>query len=254
VDKWTGTFSLWFFLPDSPEVIRGFYAAFLVAAACLILGLGTRIAIVFCWLGHVSYLQRGIVIYSGMDAVLLTLLFYLCFAPAGATASVDAWMAARRRKMTERASQPSLSAGLVLRLIQVHLCLIYFCAGTAKLQGPTWWNGTAVYLTLMNHEYSAWDMSWMARHEMLWQVVSLAGSYLTLAVEIGLPFLIWNRTLRPFVLAAALVLHAGVAVTTGLSAFQAAMVAGLAAFLPAEFLRGCLPPLFRGGVDTSRET
>jgi hypothetical protein len=141
----------------------------------------------------------------------------------------------------------------VLRLIQVHMCLIYFCAGTAKLQGPTWWNGTAVYLTMMSPEYGAWDMSWMARHETLWQMISLAGGWLTLAVEIGLPFLIWQRTLRPYVLAAALLLHLGVALTTGLSAFQAAMIAGLIAFLPADRVRKMFPRLFGGIIDRPKK-
>jgi hypothetical protein len=147
-----------------------------------------------------------------------------------------------------------VSACVVLRLIQLHMCLIYFAAGTAKLQGPTWWNGTAVYLTMMSPEYGAWDMSWMARSELLWQAISLAGVWLTLAVEIGFAFLVWHKPLRPYVLAAALLMHLGAAATTGLSAFQAAMVAGLAVFLPGDRVRKKFPRRIVGGVDRSLET
>src|SRR5690606_24525581 len=38
-----------------------------------------------------------------------------------------------------------LSAGLALRLIQVHYCIIYFFAGVSKLQGRTWWTGEALW-------------------------------------------------------------------------------------------------------------
>src|SRR3954451_10667715 len=124
----------------------------------MIVGFGTRIASILAWLGHVSYLRRGLVIYSGMDAILLMLLFYLCFAPAGMSASLDGWLAARKNAGRSSEAPKAVSAGLVLRLIQVHMCLIYFCAGTAKLQGPTWWNGTAVYFTLMTPEYGSWDL------------------------------------------------------------------------------------------------
>lgn len=243
VNRWAGTFSIWFYLPETPAFIQGVQAVFLLAMLCLVLGLGTRIATILAWVGHVSYLQRGMVIYSGMDAVLLTLLVYLCFAPAGAVASLDAWLRSKRRAGGNMQAEPSVSAGIVLRLIQVHLCFIYFCAGTAKLQGPTWWNGTAGYLTMMSPEYGAWDMGWLARHEILWQIVSITGGFFTLAVEIGLPFLIWHRALRPLVLVAALWLHLAVAMTTGLSAFQAAMVAGLAAFVPAGVVRKWLRPV-----------
>ncbi len=37
--------------------------------------------------------------------------------------------------------EPSVSANLGLRLIQLHLVLIYGMAGLAKLQGPGWWSG-----------------------------------------------------------------------------------------------------------------
>jgi hypothetical protein len=253
-DKWAGTFSLWFFVPNSPAVVHGFYALFIIAAVCLVAGLGTRLAIIVCWLGHVSYLQRGIVIYSGMDAVLLTLLFYLCFAPAGATASVDSWRSRAKGLRVPSSTGRSVSAGVVLRLMQLHLCLIYFAAGTAKLQGPTWWNGTAVYLTMMSPEYGAWDMSWMAQREWLWQSISLAGGWLTLAVEIGFAFLVWHKPLRPYVLAAALLMHLAAAATTGLSAFQAAMVAGLVAFVPGDLVHKMFPRWIARPVDTPVET
>ena len=260
IDRWVGTFSIWVYLPDSAALILAIQGIFLIAVICLILGFGTRIVTVLAWLGHVSYLHRGMVIYSGMDAILLMLLFYLCFAPAGTVWSLDAWRARRREKAmgldaAATGSIPSsLAANIVIRLIQLHMCLIYFCAGTAKLQGPTWWNGTAVYLTLMSPEYGCWDMAWLARRDVLWQIVSCLGGIFTLVVEIGLPFLIWNRALHPLALLAALLLHLAVALTTGLGAFQTAMVAGLVAFVRPEMVRSLLSrldaSLTRGGEST----
>ena len=120
-----------------------------------------------------------------------------------------------------------VSANLAIRLIQIHLCIIYLSAGTSKLTGGPWWNGTAIYYTLANYEFSLLRFSFfestlrfISAHRWLWEVLMTAGSYFTLALEVGFPFLIWNRRVRPFLIVAALMLHCGIAIFMGLFAFQ----------------------------------
>ncbi|QIF01593.1 HTTM domain-containing protein [Roseimicrobium sp. ORNL1] len=247
-NRWWGTFSLWHLLPESPGMVMAVQVGLILAAVCVLIGVGTRWALLLTWLGHVSYVQRGMVIYSGMDAILLLLLLYLSVGPAGAVCSIDAWLKSRG-KSGPGIVVPSTFANISLRLIQVHLCLIYFCAGAAKLQGPTWWNGTAVYLLMMSPEYGGVPVEWMAQHEMLWQFVSLAGGIFTVGFELSFAFLVWHPRLRPVVLVAGLFLHVMLALLSGLGAFQMTMVAALLAFVPAEtagrILRQPLP-LSRG--------
>ncbi|RBP44247.1 vitamin K-dependent gamma-carboxylase-like protein [Roseimicrobium gellanilyticum] len=233
VNRWWGTFSLWHLLPESSLTITVVQVGLMLAATCALLGFGTRWALLLTWLGHVSYVQRGMVIYSGMDAILLLLLLYLSVGSAGTVCSVDAWLQSRR-KGSSGIAVPSVSANIALRLIQVHLCLIYFCAGAAKLQGPTWWNGTAVYLLMMSPEYGGVPVEWMARHETWWQFISLTGGAFTVGFELSFAFLVWHPRLRPVMLMAGLFLHAMLAAISGLGAFQMTMAAALMAFVPAE--------------------
>ncbi|MFT3883817.1 MAG: hypothetical protein QM703_29820 [Gemmatales bacterium] len=58
--------------------------------------------------------------------------------------------------------QPLWSATLALRLIQIHMCIVYFISGLAKLQGSTWWNGSATWLTMNSPLFNEGvDLSWM---------------------------------------------------------------------------------------------
>jgi hypothetical protein len=87
---------------------------------------------------------------------------------------------------------------------------------------------------MMSPEYGGVPVEWMARHEMLWQFVSLAGGIFTVGFELSFAFLVWHPRLRPVVLVAGLFLHAMLALLSGLGAFQMTMVAALLAFVPAE--------------------
>jgi hypothetical protein len=150
-------------------------------------------------------------------------------------------------------SRPKLGAGpparfvtanVVIRLIQVHMCIVYSAAGFAKLQGSSWWDGTAVYLTMMTHDLGRLDMRWLATYDWLWQAVSSAGTLFTILVEVGFSFLVWHRQWRPIVLGATLLLHVGIGLSTGLWAFSAAMLAGCLAFVPPAALRWLLDEVF----------
>ena len=44
-----------------------------------------------------------------------------------------------------------------IRLIQIHLCLIYLCSGLSKLHGESWWNGSAVLQILMLDNIAPFD-------------------------------------------------------------------------------------------------
>jgi len=59
-------------------------------------------------------------------------------------------------------------------------------------------------------------------------------------VEVGFPFLVWNRTLRPYMVAAAIMMHTGIALTMGLRTFSMMMIVMDMAFLPPHVVRGFL--------------
>ena len=128
----------------------------------------------------------------------------------------------------------TVSANLALRLIQLHLVLIYGMAGLAKLQGQAWWTGMAIWGTLAAGEFSLLDFTWLAA----WPYVLNLMTHAALALELGYGVLIWVRVLRPLVIAAAVALHVGIALDApGLTEFGLAMIAANLAFVSGPWLR-----------------
>ena len=238
-DPWIGPVSWWFHV-ESPAAIWTVHLVFLTALVCLTLGLFTRPASILAWIGHVSFLDRAHLVGPGVDAIVAMIALYLIFGPSGQALSLDRLIASARRTQRPRAF---VSANVVIRLIQVHMCIVYLSAGLAKLQGSSWWDGTAVYLTLMTHDLRGLDVRWIATYDWLWQAISSAGTWFTIAFEVGFAVLIWQPLLRPLVLGAAVLLHGGIGLSMGLWSFSAAMLTGCLAFVPPSSLRWLLAEL-----------
>ena len=156
------------------------------------------------------------------------LTLYLAIGPSGAAFSLDRWLARRRTGVDRPGSGPSEGANLAIRLIQVHMCVIYFFAGVSKLQGTSWWNGEAMWRAFANLEYQSLDMTWLAGHP--WVVNAM--SHASVLWEIFFCVLIWQKRWRPLVLALAVVLHVGIGACLGMWTFGLIMLVGCSSFLP----------------------
>ncbi len=129
---------------------------------------------------------------------------------------------------------PTVSANLALRLIQLHLVVIYAMAGLGKVQGPSWWNGMALWGTMTAGEFVVLDFTPMARYPWLINAMTHA----SLALELLYPILIWVRIARPLMLVGIAGLHLGIAaMSPGLTEFSLAMLAANLAFVPGQWLR-----------------
>jgi hypothetical protein len=216
-----------YFVVQSPWAVGLLHAAFLGCLVAFTVGMFTRVASALVWIGHLSFIHRAFMAWSGMDTVLAMLTFYLMFSPAGAALSID-----RLRRRTANPPTPCWDANLCIRLIQVHMAVIYLCAGLAKLQGARWWDGTAVWSVMMMQEFAPFDLIWIARFgDVPCLLISNVGVLLTLGFEISFIFLIWNPSIRPVLLLLALVMHGGIGLFMGMSAFGAAMLTGCLAFV-----------------------
>ena len=101
-----------------------------------------------------------------------------------------------------------------------------------------------MWLTIANPEFSPvvfapyrWVLDFLCEHRILWEILMSGGVVFTLVLEIGLPFLVWNRRLRPYVLVAAIFLHTGIATFMGLTVFSMFMMILLMAYIPPEVVR-----------------
>jgi hypothetical protein len=261
-------FSLWFHVKDPTEMAL-VHSGVLVLILLFTLGLFTRVTSVLVWLATVSYIHRTQQVLFGMDTMMNILLFYLMIGNSGAALSLDrliaryrAVRASLRRSGTIDANTraflacppPSVSAGLALRLIQVHFCFIYAAAGLSKLKGATWWNGQAFWdvvvnpeFTLMRYQFYENFLHRLMSVKIVYYVTTAIAVWSTLFIEIASPFLLWTR-LRWLMIFLATAMHAVIGVLMGLNLFELLMIVMLLAFLPDRVIRD----RFRGGWDLAR--
>jgi hypothetical protein len=201
--------------------VRAVFWAYVAGLGFMLVGWRTRLAAVAAWLTHMMLSVSGNAAIYGVDQLAHIALFYCIWMPIGAALSVDALS-------TEGKETPTAAARLALRVLQIHLCIIYFSAGVEKATGIQWWNGEAVWRALMRPDLGQFDFSWFA--DSPW--IARAACWATLLGEIGYAFLIWPRRTRKAWVLATVGMHVGIAVGMGLVSFSAVMATfNLAAFL-----------------------
>lgn len=239
---------------EDPKWVWVIHSCILISMLLFTLGLWTRVTSVLTWLGSLMYIQRlQNAMLFGLDTMTNLGLFYLMIAPCGAALSLDRWLKVRRErqrlgsKYVPQPPAPMVSATFATRLIQINFCLIYGAAGTSKLLGTSWWNGTAPNGFLLNYSFAPFDvpvyvefLKWMVSHRWLWELFGTVGVIGTLFLELGLPTLIWNRRMRWFMVCGSVLFHTMIALLMGLVTFSLMMLALLLAFVPPEAVRQTL--------------
>jgi hypothetical protein len=206
-------------------VARAVFLAYVGSLACLLLGWHTRAAAAVAWLTHTALKTSGNASIYGVDEFAHIALFYCAWMPVGHALSLDR-LAGRVR------GGPSAAARLSLRVLQLHLCVVYLSSGIHKALGEQWWDGEAVWRSVMRPDFAQFDLGWLAEVPLL----AMLACWGTLLIEVGYPLLVWPRRTRALGALAAVGLHVGIAVGLGLVSFAAVMIVlNVAAFLvPAE--------------------
>jgi hypothetical protein len=224
-------FSFWFWVPTS--AMWWAYAVSMVIFALFALGLWTRVTSVLALLAAISYANRVPAALFGLDQINVMLTLYLAIGPSGSTLSLDRWLAMRQQGNSPLPVRKSAGANLAQRLIQVHMCVIYFFAAISKLQGPSWWTGEAMWRAFGNQEYQSVVMTWLAWHPWLVNMMT----HVTIIWELSFCVLIWRPRWRALMLLGAVVLHLGIGACLAMWTFGLIMLVGCAAFLPNEPVR-----------------
>jgi hypothetical protein len=254
--KGSPIWSVWFHVTD-PFWMVVTHVTILVIVFLFTIGFCTRLTSVLAWAGALCYIHRSSPSLFGVDAMMTILLTYLMIGPSGAALSVDRWLArwwARRRKAPPsdpalEPPAPSVGANFALRLLQINVCIIYCAAGLSKLQGPAWWNGTAVWGTLANFEFAPMQyesymvpLRFLARSRVLWEVSMTIAGLFTLTFEIAYVFLVWRASTRWVILGMAITLHGFIGLFMGLKTFSLMMLIMNMAFLSPAMVKRCLRP------------
>lgn len=197
----------------TPEAAsRTVWAVWIFLLLMLLAGCRTRTVSWLVWLSHLAIKSSGAAASYGVSEFLNILFFYTALGPAGEVWSIDSLSRGRRRRW-------AWEAGLILRVMRLHLCAVYASSGMEKALGPEWWNGEAIWRALSRYDVVL-APSYLVAMPWLLQVMG----WWAMMVEIGYtPMVLWART-RWLWLAQVGMLHLGIAIFLKLWLFSAAML------------------------------
>jgi hypothetical protein len=203
------------------DCVRGVFVVYVGALAALLIGWHTRAAAALAWLTHLAMKVSAMTSVYGVDEFAHIALFYCIWMPVGHAFSLDV---AEGRV----SGAPSAAARLALRVLQLHLCVVYLSSGIEKASGPQWWNGEAIWRALNLPEFRQFDFTWLAQARWVGKLVC----WQTLAVELGYAFLVWPRRTRKGMALVTIGMHVGIGVFMCMVSFASLMIVlTLSAFL-----------------------
>lgn len=229
VKQWEGNlprFSLLFFMDQNVASAYIVIGLALLAALMVACGLFTRISLIGLFVLLVSIHHRNPMILNSADTLMRLFIFLLIFSDCSKVLSLDFWM---RNKRGADTSDQTISAWPV-NLLKLQVAAVYCQTFWSKLEGPSWWDGTAVYYALRLEEFYRFaepiDQLWF------YKLATWSG----LLVELSLWTLIWIREFRYWVLLAGIALHLGIEYTMNIPLFEYVMISSFILFVYPEDL------------------
>lgn len=225
---------------DHVRSVSGLRIAHTLGLVTLLLftaGLFSRLTSVASLVVVLSYLHRGPMLTSQVEPILVFVLFYLCLGPSGAVCSIDAWRAGRRRDASLVTLPPTPLASpwatVSVRLVQVHLVIVYGMMAVGKMGGHVWWSGMAMWYLIARTEQRMIDLTVLHKLPLLLDV----WSYAVMFWQASFPILIWNRLARPLMLVLNALMWALLAPVIGNIPLAVMMVVASLAFVRPETIR-----------------
>ncbi|HSS17546.1 MAG TPA: HTTM domain-containing protein [Candidatus Dormibacteraeota bacterium] len=179
----------------------------------LLLGLFSRPAAIIAWFLHLCAAESGGLFAYGADNFMTTGLFYLMLSPLPDRYSLDHWL------LKGELRGPQL-LGFWRRVLQVHMCFVYFIGGLAKCLGSGWWDGSNLWRSLTRPPFNLISPDILVRFKYALPILGIS----ICLIELGYPFFIWIRKTRLFWLVCILVMHAAIGLAMGMYLFALVMI------------------------------
>jgi hypothetical protein len=205
----------------SEETVLSVAWACLLSAGCfLLLGLFCRPTAIVAWFLHLCAAESGGLLAYGADTFMTTALFYLMLSPLPDRYSFDHWVIETKPKNLQL-------LGFWRRVLQVHLCFVYFIGGLAKCLGNGWWNGSNLWRSLIRPPFNLVPPDILVCFKYALPALGISICLL----EVSYPIFIWMKKTRRIWLVCILVMHAAIGLLMGLYLFALVMIIlNLAAF------------------------
>jgi hypothetical protein len=217
----------------------------MVVATTLLAGLLTPLSAALSLVFQLSYAHQNPIMLLEIDGLLLLALFYLSLVPSGRVLGVFGKVEPERPSfppylsyLEDELPRPEPGFGwssLVLRVLQIHLCVLYFLSALGKLS-TDWLAGLALWHPRLVELGTPYALSTLLAQPYLTSLVT----YPLLLFELFYGVLIWIPALRYVMLALALAVHVGVGFAWGLMPFSLMMIVLNLAFVPPAHLESLL--------------
>lgn len=184
------------------------YAGYIYILLLILLFVGflTRFVAFFAIIFQLLIFKSFNELNYGYDQFLTMSLFYCFWFPVGKYFSIDSYIFKNKQEC---------SNFNYIRVIQIHLCIVYFFAGIAKALDPDWWNGMSLWRAVSSVYNNYFTLS----------------PYVFLVVGIGTVFLetlfsvfIWIDKTRNIILFLCILMHISIAYMLGLYSFSAILI------------------------------
>lgn len=192
---------------------------FLILLAALTLGLLPRWLTLVTFFIHVLFLHRNPLINYGADYYATYFLFYLSFIQHSQYFSLK-----------PKKQDIDIFSSVGFRLLQIQLVVAYAYAGFEKLKGQTWWEGKAVWNSVINPQISIFDFSWMSHIPFIVAVLS----FMTIIYEVYAPVAFFSTKARRLWLFMGVGFHIGILLTLNIPFFALIMTVALLIFVKDE--------------------
>lgn len=221
--------SLLFYLPSTPLVVKSCLALLLTNCVLLAVGCWSRLqmACIFVWL--VSFQIRNPIICDAEDTLFRCFAFYMIFLPLDCGWSVSQrWRRGRGQPIVETTSADTWA----IMLMRFQMIVIYASATWTKAWGSTWQDGTALYYVSHMHDLFGRIPAATPLFDNLLFVKVMTWS--VVAIEGALPLLLLIPRTRLLGVVLGIALHLGIELTMNLFLFEWLMILGLLSFLASD--------------------
>ena len=185
-----------------------------VSLIFMIIGLGTRFFSILSLLLHLILIYSNISYSYGVDFFLSISFFYCALAKSNIHYSIDNKFSKRKESWI---NQP------IIRVMQVHLTIIYLNTGIEKALGYNWWNGESIWKVLHqpyhNNDFNI-SLDFLSGQTWFFAILGI----LTVLLEIIHPILVWTKRYRKISLISIISLHVFIAIILNLYYFSAEMI------------------------------
>ncbi|MBT0550954.1 hypothetical protein D1Z97_04100 [Riemerella anatipestifer] len=201
-----------FYSKESSVLI--FKYSYVVFCLLIVIGLFSRVSALILLFLQVSFIKHGNLFFYGADFFTEISLFYIFLFPTSSFYSVQSIL-------FPKLSGTKQSVTLCKRLIQVHLCFVYFFSGLDKILGFNWWNGEAVWkaINLPNLTHYIKISDYITS-----PLFYIAVGWGTILVELLYPIFINFEKTRKFWLFLTISMHVGIIISFNLFFFSSIMI------------------------------